>query len=294
MPEIAIERLRTLRLRDPGAVADAAARRMRRPLVGRSRLGGDPSGAADETYAAWQKALAVEGVAGLVVGRRAAVSPGRRRRGGGRRGIGSRRLDRRSGAARDRRCNRTRHDRRRNRRRRAGRDRRGSQAGHERRWPLMSAQLHWPAGSATVAGPWTVALTPQLAGWTWTGLRVAELPAGGSVSLSTGSDEVLVLPLAGSCTVVCEAAAGVEFGADLVGRADVFAGPTDFATHRRRASSPSPAIRAVASRSRRRGHASGCHRDAPRPRTRPSRRAARARVRVSSATSARRTLDAAG
>ena len=36
MPEIAIERLRTLRLRDPGAVADAAARRMRRPLVGRS------------------------------------------------------------------------------------------------------------------------------------------------------------------------------------------------------------------------------------------------------------------
>ena len=32
-------------------------------------LGGDPSGTADETYAAWQKALAVQGVSGLIVGR---------------------------------------------------------------------------------------------------------------------------------------------------------------------------------------------------------------------------------
>jgi DhnA family fructose-bisphosphate aldolase class Ia len=32
-------------------------------------LGGDPAGAQDETYADWQKALAVEGVRGLVVGR---------------------------------------------------------------------------------------------------------------------------------------------------------------------------------------------------------------------------------
>jgi DhnA family fructose-bisphosphate aldolase class Ia len=32
-------------------------------------LGGDPSGAPDETYGKWEKALAVEGVYGLVVGR---------------------------------------------------------------------------------------------------------------------------------------------------------------------------------------------------------------------------------
>jgi DhnA family fructose-bisphosphate aldolase class Ia len=32
-------------------------------------LGGDPAGAVEETYADWQKALAVEGVRGLVVGR---------------------------------------------------------------------------------------------------------------------------------------------------------------------------------------------------------------------------------
>ena len=36
MPEIAIEQLRALRLREPDAVADAAARRLRRPLVGES------------------------------------------------------------------------------------------------------------------------------------------------------------------------------------------------------------------------------------------------------------------
>ena len=32
-------------------------------------LGGDPDGAPQETYAAWEKALALEGVHGLVVGR---------------------------------------------------------------------------------------------------------------------------------------------------------------------------------------------------------------------------------
>ena len=61
----------------------------------------------------------------------------------------------------------------------------------------MSAKLHLPAGSAA-DGPWTTAVTPTLAEWSWTGLRIAQLDAGGTVSLSTGPDEVLVLPLAGS------------------------------------------------------------------------------------------------
>jgi hypothetical protein len=32
-------------------------------------LGGDPSGAPEQTYAAWEKALALPGVRGLVIGR---------------------------------------------------------------------------------------------------------------------------------------------------------------------------------------------------------------------------------
>jgi 5-deoxy-glucuronate isomerase len=55
-------------------------------------------------------------------------------------------------------------------------------------------------------------------------LRVADVLPGDEVRLETGPDEAVVLPLAGSATVRCE---GNEF--DLAGRADVFAGPTDFA-----------------------------------------------------------------
>jgi 5-deoxy-glucuronate isomerase len=69
-----------------------------------------------------------------------------------------------------------------------------------------------------------VAVTPESAGWTYSGLRIVELGPGGSRSLHTGSDEILVLPLAGSATVEC---AGECF--ELTGREDVFSGPTDFA-----------------------------------------------------------------
>lgn len=83
-------------------------------------------------------------------------------------------------------------------------------------------RLHRPFGSAA-EGPWQVSVTPQSAGWSMTGLRVIDLPAGGSVAFTTGPSEVLVLPISGSCVV---AAAGMR--ARLAGRADVFAGPTDF------------------------------------------------------------------
>jgi 5-deoxy-glucuronate isomerase len=84
-------------------------------------------------------------------------------------------------------------------------------------------RLHRPAGSAG-HGPWTLFLDPAAAGWELTGLRVADLLPGQSASFSTGPDEVLVLPLSGSCVVRC---AGQR--AKLAGRASVFAGPTDFA-----------------------------------------------------------------
>src|SRR2546430_10814543 len=42
-------------------------------------------------------------------------------------------------------------------------------------------------------GPFTVAITPERAGWGHTGLRILELPAGGATSFECGVDEVLVL-----------------------------------------------------------------------------------------------------
>ncbi len=80
-----------------------------------------------------------------------------------------------------------------------------------------------PHGSAA-EGPYVTSVTPEIAGWTYSGLRVAELPPGGKVELGTGPDEVLVLPLNGSAEVECD---GQRF--TLAGRSDVFSAVTDFA-----------------------------------------------------------------
>jgi 5-deoxy-glucuronate isomerase len=83
--------------------------------------------------------------------------------------------------------------------------------------------LHLSAGSAA-AGPYAIDVTPESAGWGYSGLRVLELPAGGSHTYETGQDEVLVVPLSGGVSVRCD---GQPL--TLAGRRDVFAGPTDFA-----------------------------------------------------------------
>jgi 5-deoxy-glucuronate isomerase len=67
-------------------------------------------------------------------------------------------------------------------------------------------------------------ITPESAGWSFSGLRIVELPPGASRTLRTGPDEMLVLPLGGSATVD---SGGETF--ELRGRPDVFSGPTDFA-----------------------------------------------------------------
>jgi 5-deoxy-glucuronate isomerase len=77
---------------------------------------------------------------------------------------------------------------------------------------------------STAAGPYVTSISPQAAGWTYSGLRVAELPPGGRVELDTGPDEVIVLPLNGAAEVECD---GQRFS--LAGRPDVFSGVTDFA-----------------------------------------------------------------
>jgi 5-deoxy-glucuronate isomerase len=86
-----------------------------------------------------------------------------------------------------------------------------------------AVSLHLGASSTSRDGYVTV-VDPDLAGWGYSGLRVLELAAGGEQEVTTGPDEVLVLPLSGSCSVECE---GERF--QLRGRSGVFAGPTDFA-----------------------------------------------------------------
>jgi 5-deoxy-glucuronate isomerase len=75
-----------------------------------------------------------------------------------------------------------------------------------------------------LSGPVIVEVTPEGAGWGFSGLRVLELGPGQVVELATGPDELLVLPLAGACSVAVDGAAF-----ELTGRPSVFAGPSDFA-----------------------------------------------------------------
>jgi 5-deoxy-glucuronate isomerase len=76
----------------------------------------------------------------------------------------------------------------------------------------------------TAAGPYALEVTPERAGWGFSGLRVLELAAGTAHAFDTGDDELVVLPLEGACTVSVD---GERFS--LEGRDGVFAGVTDFA-----------------------------------------------------------------
>lgn len=84
----------------------------------------------------------------------------------------------------------------------------------------MSSRHHLPAGSV---GPDRVTVTPESAGWGYSGLVVLDLAPGEHRTVGTGPAETLVLPLTGGCVVEVD---GETFTVD--GRPDVFAGPTDF------------------------------------------------------------------
>jgi 5-deoxy-glucuronate isomerase len=75
---------------------------------------------------------------------------------------------------------------------------------------------------STEDGPFTTVVTPESAGWGFSGLRVLELSAGAE-TLTTGDAETLVLPLEGGCTVTVD---GEKF--DVTGRSGVFGAATDF------------------------------------------------------------------
>ena len=68
-------------------------------------------------------------------------------------------------------------------------------------------------------------MTPESAGWGYSSLRIVALAAGGTYQLDTGADEVIVLPLSGRSRSRPRGRALCS----LVGRENVFAGPTDVA-----------------------------------------------------------------
>ena len=81
----------------------------------------------------------------------------------------------------------------------------------------------YPAGTAAGNGS-SIAIDPAMAGWSYCGLEVLEMAPGASRVIATGSSELAVLPLAGSCTVEVE---GKRFEVD--GRDGVFSGIAGFA-----------------------------------------------------------------
>ncbi|WP_034483391.1 5-deoxy-glucuronate isomerase [Actinomadura oligospora] len=79
-------------------------------------------------------------------------------------------------------------------------------------------------------GEVSMEVTPQSAGWEYSGLRVVTLDAGEEVTLETGESETLVLPLAGSCVATIGVPADeIAVTFELQGRPDVFSRVTDFA-----------------------------------------------------------------
>jgi 5-deoxy-glucuronate isomerase len=76
------------------------------------------------------------------------------------------------------------------------------------------------AGSA----PFETVVTPESAGWGFSGLRILDLPTGSRVSFGTGDEEMIVLPLTGGCDVTCD-----DERVTLTGRRSVFSRVTDFA-----------------------------------------------------------------
>jgi 5-deoxy-glucuronate isomerase len=84
------------------------------------------------------------------------------------------------------------------------------------------SDLHLRAGDAATEGC-ALLVTPETAGWSYSGLAVLDLAPGESRAWRTGPAETLVMSLSGSCSVTGE---GESF--TVTGRDGVFAGPSDF------------------------------------------------------------------
>ena len=86
----------------------------------------------------------------------------------------------------------------------------------------VATRLHRPAGTLAVDG-WSTVLTPETAGWAFSGLRGATLSGGEGLAFGTGADEVAILSLEGAFDLSVD---GQRYHLD--GRPSVWAGPSDF------------------------------------------------------------------
>jgi 5-deoxy-glucuronate isomerase len=72
--------------------------------------------------------------------------------------------------------------------------------------------------------PFETVVTPESAGWGFSGLRILDLAIGTRATFHTGDAEMIVLPLSGGCDVTCD-----DERVTLTGRRSVFSRVTDFA-----------------------------------------------------------------
>lgn len=70
---------------------------------------------------------------------------------------------------------------------------------------------------------WDTDVTPERAGWEYSGIRVMTLAAGERVTFTTENDEAILVPFEGGYTVDVAGIGSYE----LTGRVDVFSGPSD-------------------------------------------------------------------
>jgi 5-deoxy-glucuronate isomerase len=91
----------------------------------------------------------------------------------------------------------------------------------------VDEKLYLPAGTAG-DGPFSLVVTPERAGWAYSGLLVLELAPGQAHTWAAGGFESLVLPLSGSAVVTCEGSAFKRATFELQGRHDVFSRVSDF------------------------------------------------------------------
>ena len=90
----------------------------------------------------------------------------------------------------------------------------------------MVSQWYQPSGS-TAAGAFDTVIDPGNDGWAHTGLRIARLAAGESVTIETKGCEYLVLPLSGGGATVRVGEGDDAIKHHLTGRADMFSAATD-------------------------------------------------------------------